>query len=193
MEKPIPRRVLMAVRLGLLVLLAAVGWRAAVVGTTLDIAAAFGMACIASLLVSPLSWAHHYPVALPGLLAVPIWQWRRGAVRMAKWLAGGACARDVDALSAVGLGRASRRAGAGRPRSGSSSPPSGCSASGERCLKDTGDWLRDSRLKTAITGVGRRGACIPMSFRHPSGVSEAANVELAGATPSAGSLKAKAA
>jgi hypothetical protein len=92
MEKPTPRLVLAAVRLVLLALLAAVGWRAATAGTKLDLAAGFGMACTASLLVSPLSWAHHYPVSLAALLAVPLWQWRHGWTAMAKGLAAGACA-----------------------------------------------------------------------------------------------------
>jgi hypothetical protein len=153
MEKPFPRRALMAARLGLLALLAAVGWRAAAAGTALDIAAAFGMACIASLLVSPLSWAHHYPVALPGLLAVPLWQWRRSSIRMAKWLAGGACA-----------------------------------------LVWTHYLLLDWAGRAGVLGLGTTVWFIFAAlWMLRSGASEVAHDELAGATPGAGPLKAKAA
>ena len=91
MDHPIVHRVVMAVRLGLLVLLTAVGWRAARRGATLDLAAAFGAACVATLLVSPLSWGHHYLIAAPGFLFVPVWYWRQGRIRFAKSLAISAC------------------------------------------------------------------------------------------------------
>jgi hypothetical protein len=91
MDRPMVHRVLMVVRLGLLALLAAVGWRAARRGTALDLAAAYGAACIATLLVSPLSWAHHYLIAAPGLLAVPLWYWQQERLRFAKSLAFSGC------------------------------------------------------------------------------------------------------
>ncbi|HEX3997648.1 MAG TPA: glycosyltransferase family 87 protein [Pirellulales bacterium] len=84
---------LLAMRLGLLGLLTAIGWRAARRGMPLDIAAAFGASCVATLLISPLSWAHHYLIAAPGLLAVPLWFAWSGRDRFAKNLA----------YSAVGL------------------------------------------------------------------------------------------
>jgi hypothetical protein len=91
MDAEIVHRGLSAIRLGLLGLLAAVGWRAARRGTALDLAAAYGAACVATLLVSPLSWAHHYIIEAPGVLLVPLWFWQRGAQRAATMLAVSAC------------------------------------------------------------------------------------------------------
>jgi hypothetical protein len=91
MDQPIVARVLMAVRLGLLALLAAVGWRAARRGGASDLAAAYGAACVATLVISPLSWGHHYLIAAPGFLAAPLWYWQQGRVRFAKSLAFSAC------------------------------------------------------------------------------------------------------
>jgi hypothetical protein len=45
---------------------------------TLDQTAAYGLACCASLLVSPLSWGHYYMAELPAALFVPLWFLRRG-------------------------------------------------------------------------------------------------------------------
>lgn len=87
MDHPIVHRTLIVVRLGLLALLAVVGWRAAKRGGPLDFAAAYGAACVATLLVSPLSWGHHYLIAAPGTLIVPLWFWQRGQTRAAKALA----------------------------------------------------------------------------------------------------------
>lgn len=91
MDAPIVHRLLLAVRLGLLALLAAVGWRAARRGRGTDLAAAYGAACIATLLVSPLSWGHHYLIAAPGLLFAPLWFWQQGRFRFAKNLALSGC------------------------------------------------------------------------------------------------------
>ena len=91
MDQPIVHRVLIVVRLGLLVLLTAVGWRAARRGAALDLAAAYGAACVATLLVSPLSWGHHFLIAAPGFLFVPLWFCQHGSIRFAKGLAISAC------------------------------------------------------------------------------------------------------
>jgi hypothetical protein len=91
MDQPVVHGVLMSVRLGLLILLTVVGWRAAKRGAALDLAAAYGAACVATLLVSPLSWGHHYLIAAPGLLFVPLWYWRQGRIGFAKSLAISAC------------------------------------------------------------------------------------------------------
>jgi hypothetical protein len=91
MDQPIVHRMLLVVRLGLLVLLSAVGWRAARRGGALDVAAAYGAACIATLSISPLSWGHHYLLAAPALLTVPLWYCRQGRLRFAKSLAISAC------------------------------------------------------------------------------------------------------
>ncbi len=47
-------------------------------GNGLDAFTAFGLACSAMLLVSPLSWGHYFMAELPALICVPIWLWRRG-------------------------------------------------------------------------------------------------------------------
>ena len=56
-------------------------------GTGLDARVAFGLACWATLLVSPLAWGHYFMVELPALLCVPVWLWRRGLLRLAKVMA----------------------------------------------------------------------------------------------------------
>jgi hypothetical protein len=49
----------------------------------LDQAAAFGLACGATLIVSPLAWGHYYMVEGPALLTVPLWLTRRRLPRTA--------------------------------------------------------------------------------------------------------------
>ncbi len=46
---------------------------------------------MATLLVSPLSWGHHYLIAAPGFLFVPLWFLQHGRIRFAKSLAVSAC------------------------------------------------------------------------------------------------------
>ena len=57
-------------------------------GTGLDAHVAFGLACCATLVVSPLSWGHYFMVELPALICVPIWFWRRGMPMVARIAAG---------------------------------------------------------------------------------------------------------
>ena len=52
-------------------------------GNSLDGFTAFGLACCATLLVSPLAWGHYFMAQLPALLCVPIWLARRGLPRAA--------------------------------------------------------------------------------------------------------------
>ena len=49
-------------------------------------AAAFGLAGMAIVLVSPLAWAHYFVLWLPAILTVPPWLAGRGHIRAAKWL-----------------------------------------------------------------------------------------------------------
>jgi hypothetical protein len=44
----------------------------------LDQAAAFSLACCATLLISPLSWGHYFMAEVPAFICVPIWLSRRG-------------------------------------------------------------------------------------------------------------------
>jgi hypothetical protein len=69
---------------GILIALAAVS---AIVGrraNSLDGFTAFGLGCVATLLVSPLSWGHYFMAELPALLCVPVWLARRGLPRAAR-------------------------------------------------------------------------------------------------------------
>jgi hypothetical protein len=50
----------------------------------LDQSTAFGLACCATLLVSPLSWGHYYMAQAPAVLLVPLWLLRRGRVVRAR-------------------------------------------------------------------------------------------------------------
>jgi len=54
---------------------------------SLDQATAYGLACCATLLVSPLSWGHYYMAEAPAALLVPIWLLRRGRSMQAKVVA----------------------------------------------------------------------------------------------------------
>ncbi len=84
-------RCLAFARLALLALLVIGSWRAARHGDPLDVAVVFGLAATATLLLSPLSWAHHYLIWLPGLLVVPAWLWRARRVRLAQVIAIAPC------------------------------------------------------------------------------------------------------
>jgi hypothetical protein len=53
-------------------------------GNRLDAFTAFGLACCAILVVSPLSWGHYFVAELPALLCVPMWLSRRGMPRAAR-------------------------------------------------------------------------------------------------------------
>src|SRR5262249_33561827 len=52
---------------------------------------AFGLACMLTLLISPLSWVHHYVLWLPALWFVPLWLWQRGSHRASYAVALAAC------------------------------------------------------------------------------------------------------
>jgi hypothetical protein len=53
----------------------------------LDRITAYGLACCASLVVSPLSWGHYYMALAPSALFVPIHLLRRGRSSRARWIA----------------------------------------------------------------------------------------------------------
>jgi Glycosyltransferase family 87 len=53
----------------------------------LDQAVAYGLACCATLLISPLTWGHYYMAEAPAVLLVPIWLLRRGRSTQAKVVA----------------------------------------------------------------------------------------------------------
>ena len=76
MDQPPVRGVLWIVRAFLLLLLLTAGWATARRGDPLAMSAAFSLACMLTLLISPLSWAHHYVLWLPAVWLVPLWLWR---------------------------------------------------------------------------------------------------------------------
>jgi hypothetical protein len=90
-DEPAVQRALAPAKVALLLLLLIGGWKAARRGDALDRAAAFGLATTATLLISPLSWAHHYLVWLPGLLFVPAWLWRGRRTHLATAVAIAPC------------------------------------------------------------------------------------------------------
>ncbi len=72
-----------AVLISLLALCLTIGTRR----NPLDQTTAFGLACWATLLISPLAWGHYYMIELPALLGVPLWLDRRGWPSTAKAIA----------------------------------------------------------------------------------------------------------
>jgi len=74
---------LKGVLVGVVLLLIAASWRAARRGDTVGLVGLFGLACQATLVVSPLSWGHHYVMWLPGLVFVPYWLWRNDRFALA--------------------------------------------------------------------------------------------------------------
>ncbi len=79
-----------ALQLVLSALVIAAGWRIGGRGRPLGTAAAFGLASGLSLMISPISWAHHFVMLLPAALFVPWWFWCMRRPRVARWLAAAA-------------------------------------------------------------------------------------------------------
>ena len=75
MEDAVTDVTLRVAAVGLVALLLIAGWRVAGRDDSSGVAALFGLACTATLLVSPISWGHHYVVWLPALVLVPYWMW----------------------------------------------------------------------------------------------------------------------
>jgi hypothetical protein len=50
-------------------------------------AATYGLACVATVLVSPVAWTHYYVLWLPSMLFVPLWLVARGHLRAARVVA----------------------------------------------------------------------------------------------------------
>ena len=87
METPAVDRAIKLTVLGLLVALAALVLCAAWQDSLVAWPAAFGLGCLATVIVSPLSWGHHYVMAAPALLFVPALLHSAGQARAARWLA----------------------------------------------------------------------------------------------------------
>jgi hypothetical protein len=91
METALVDNVLLAVAGGLVLLLLVGGWRIARDGDMPGIVAFFGLACTATLAISPISWGHHYVMWLPGLVFVPLWLWHNERRALAIALSESAC------------------------------------------------------------------------------------------------------
>jgi hypothetical protein len=70
--------------LGLLIM---AGLVAGLCNDLLSQAATYGMACVATVLVSPVAWTHYYVLWLPSMLFVPIWLVQRGYLSVARAVA----------------------------------------------------------------------------------------------------------
>jgi hypothetical protein len=90
MDTPIVDRGIKLVVLGFLVGLAALVLRTAWQSSLTPWPAVFGLGCLATTIVSPLSWGHHYVMAAPAMLFVPALFSRPGQKRLAMILAGSA-------------------------------------------------------------------------------------------------------
>ncbi len=87
MDAPRVGQMLLALRLAIVALAAWLAWRCGRRGDPLTTAAAFGLACVAALIVSPISRAHYFVLLLPAVLWVPLWLERAGQARLARWAA----------------------------------------------------------------------------------------------------------
>ena len=83
--------VMLLVRAALLVLMFVVGWRGVRSGDRLTIVLAAALACLATLVISPLSWGHYYVIWLPAAVLCPTWLWLHGRSRLAAGMAITAC------------------------------------------------------------------------------------------------------
>ncbi|TWT45794.1 hypothetical protein RAS1_22270 [Phycisphaerae bacterium RAS1] len=95
MDSPWFDAIVNIVRGGLLLLLFIAGLSGFASRDPLRRAAAFGLACLLTLLVSPLSWAHHYVIAFPAAVFVPLWLLRTGRFRAAVLIAGALASLSV--------------------------------------------------------------------------------------------------
>ena len=75
------------VRAIVLVLLVVVSVGVSLRGDEMGQAATFGLACLATLSISPLAWAHYYVFALPVALCLPLWVRKQGHPVTARVLA----------------------------------------------------------------------------------------------------------
>jgi hypothetical protein len=88
MDSPIVDRCLLFARISLLMALLLVGTRLATQNdAALSLAAGFGLACVAVLVLSPVARNHYFVLLAPGVLFPPLWLDRRGRRRAAIILA----------------------------------------------------------------------------------------------------------
>lgn len=83
MDAAIVGRVLLGVRAGLLLALLAIGIRLGLCGDGLSLSLGFALACVAMLVVSPISRGHYFMFLVPAAVLLPLWLQRRGMPRAA--------------------------------------------------------------------------------------------------------------
>ena len=74
MSSPAVTQVVLVNRVLLVLLLIPLAWRRS--GSPLDLLAAFGLACAAMLIVSPVARGHYFMLELPAVLFVSLWIWK---------------------------------------------------------------------------------------------------------------------
>jgi hypothetical protein len=87
MDRPTAQIALLAVRLAILAGLAWAAVRLARPGDALGLTAAFSLACLAMLVVSPVARAHYFTLAAPAAMFFPWWLACRGRTRAAAIMA----------------------------------------------------------------------------------------------------------
>ncbi len=87
MDSPLAEAVLLGVRIAILAALGIVGIRLGMRGDALSQATAFGLACVAMLVVSPVSRGHYFMLFAPAVLYLPLWLDRENHKRAAIALA----------------------------------------------------------------------------------------------------------
>jgi hypothetical protein len=83
MESAAADTALLAARLAAACLLLAATWRVGRTGAPLAQASVFGLACAATLILSPIARVHYYCMLWPAALLVPAWLWSEGRSRWA--------------------------------------------------------------------------------------------------------------
>jgi hypothetical protein len=81
---PAAARVVLVLRGAMLASLLALGLFSGLRGDGLARTTAFGLACCATLPLSPLTWGHYYMIELLALLGAPLWLSRRGWLRTSR-------------------------------------------------------------------------------------------------------------
>ena len=130
------------VRALVLVCLAMLGLATGRRGDPLEQAAAYGLACTATLLISPLAWGHYYMIELPAIVCLPIWLRRHG------WRHIG----EVDGIVPRSGGLGALRAVASDGRLRSAGPGHRTLVPGRLCLDGPHD--RQANRSAGRAGIG---------------------------------------
>jgi len=82
MDHPIVQKGLVALRAVLFAAVLIVAWRLGTAGSRLDLAAAFGLGCVAMLVISPIARGHYFMLYVPAVIFVPLWLERHGDLKL---------------------------------------------------------------------------------------------------------------